>query len=281
MAWTSLTFPYASLLTSTKMTQLYDNFAALGAGGAPFDIVQAAMGASAIGQAELKTSLGGVNTSTAGANLTLPGGTYGFYPQTKTSGGINPVTAQIASANQSTSYVTNIWLARGGGGGTAFAQQQYVTASGEIYWYFILRDKNTKKILASYAAPDHPCLGNGSPETLPHPFTGYYDPVKHEIVVIQIAREAQADEDSHYPVWFEDMVKGAKTSGRSILEVLSEDYEIDEASQPIPSDKPVTIGFEESPEEVMDLYHRGGKATVRKLIIESPSYIIYKEIKKK
>ena len=37
MAWTSLTFSFGSLLTSTKMTQLQDNFAAMAAGdsGAP------------------------------------------------------------------------------------------------------------------------------------------------------------------------------------------------------------------------------------------------------
>jgi len=37
MTWTTLTFPFGSVLTSTKMTQLYDNFAAMAAGdsGAP------------------------------------------------------------------------------------------------------------------------------------------------------------------------------------------------------------------------------------------------------
>lgn len=34
MAWTNLTFPFGSLLTSTKMTQLYDNFDALATGDA-------------------------------------------------------------------------------------------------------------------------------------------------------------------------------------------------------------------------------------------------------
>lgn len=37
MAWTSLTFPFGSILTSAKMTNLYDNFTAMGNGdsGAP------------------------------------------------------------------------------------------------------------------------------------------------------------------------------------------------------------------------------------------------------
>lgn len=37
MAWTNLTYSFGSLLTSTKMTQLYDNFSAMatGATGAP------------------------------------------------------------------------------------------------------------------------------------------------------------------------------------------------------------------------------------------------------
>ena len=49
MAWTTLTFAFGSLLTSTKMTQLYDNLTALANGdsGAP-NIVAAAITAGAV-----------------------------------------------------------------------------------------------------------------------------------------------------------------------------------------------------------------------------------------
>lgn len=41
MAWTSLSFGYGSILTSAKMTQMYDNFAALAAGSASAPIISA------------------------------------------------------------------------------------------------------------------------------------------------------------------------------------------------------------------------------------------------
>lgn len=87
-----------------------------------------------------------VITDNAGANdasalRTLPGGEYGFYPQTKLTGG------------------------------TIYAQQRYVTSSGEEHWIFLLVKKGTGEIVSGYSAPDHPMYGNGGDiNEVPHPF---------------------------------------------------------------------------------------------------------------
>jgi len=57
MAWTALTYAFGSLLTSTKMTQLFDNFASLAAGdlGAP-DIITNALGGQISGSFIIATN---------------------------------------------------------------------------------------------------------------------------------------------------------------------------------------------------------------------------------
>lgn len=86
--------------------------------------------------------------------VTLPGGTYAFFPQTYQSGN------------------------------TGYWQTRYVTASGEDLWIFLLLDKTTKEIISAYQAPDHPAYGNGGDfDKLPHPF-GSYDTTRHEIILL-------------------------------------------------------------------------------------------------
>ena len=103
--WTDLSaaFGYGTKLTSAQMQQLRDNIQAAfeKASGAP------ELAASYVKQAMLATSSGSVST-TGTANLTLPGGQYGFYPQINTSGSSS--SAQIAFQATNTSYVTNISL---------------------------------------------------------------------------------------------------------------------------------------------------------------------------
>lgn len=135
MAWTVLTFPFGSLLTSVKVTQLSDNITALAAGdaGAP-KIVTASMtintingdrilsaslpggkltndtvtatqiGPNAVTVSELAAGAvhqGELNTSSGEVNtstiarLTLPGGAYGFYPQVKHDTTTTTVTIQV------------------------------------------------------------------------------------------------------------------------------------------------------------------------------------------
>ena len=99
-----------------------------------------------------------MNDASGGVSkLTLPGGTYGFYPQVKRVLGEPSV---------------------------GYAQQRYITSSGKDHWIFFLGDKVTRQVLASYQAPDHPCYGSGGDENdIPHPF-GSYDPDKHEVILI-------------------------------------------------------------------------------------------------
>ena len=81
----------------------------------------------AITQSELKISTGSVSTTTAEEKL-LPGGLYGFYPQVKKTGG-GTMGASITAGYTSSTYTTNIRLTVNATGGTAYAQQSYVSAS--------------------------------------------------------------------------------------------------------------------------------------------------------
>ena len=133
-------------------------------------IPQAGIANSAIGQAQLKQSIGSVNsTSLSLYNLTLPGGSYGFFPQIK--GGSTVSAAMSTTTFSQSSYTTNIALSTGNGSYPAYAQQTYVTASGEDHWIFLLRDKATGNIMAGYEAPDHPSANTSALHTeMTHPF---------------------------------------------------------------------------------------------------------------
>jgi len=158
------------------------------------------LASASVSQAKLKTSVGEVSVQNGQSVLTLPGGQYGFYPQT----GIDITTgANFGFIMGWNKYDTsnNCWKAYTEGYndrpyGTyitlyssqyyqyAKAQQRYITSSGKDHWIFLLVDKETKQIIASYQAPDHPCYGQGGDEIdIPHPF-GSYDPKKHEIVLV-------------------------------------------------------------------------------------------------
>jgi len=149
---------------------------------------------SGISQAKLKTSQGEVSATATEERLTLPGGEYGFFPQSKmstTDAGnwliaiASPFKADGGASGLAgyTTYATKLHMGENNGD-TIYAQQRYVTASGRDHWIFLLVDKTTKQIISSYQAPDHPCYGNGGDEIeIPHPF-GSYDPSKHEIVIV-------------------------------------------------------------------------------------------------
>lgn len=95
------------------------------------------------------------NYDGAGDDLTLPGGTYGFYPQFKKSGS------------------------------TRYAKQRYVTASGLDHWIFLLVNKSAKDVIQTYQAPDHPAYGNGGDFVkIPHPFLNY-NSGKHWVILVE------------------------------------------------------------------------------------------------
>jgi len=236
-------------------------------GVAALGITNGMLAASAVSQAKLKTSQGSVET-TGNTNITLPGGEYGFYPQTKRLASAAYV-AYIASTNVSTSYVSNIMLS-GGSGTEAYAQQRYVTSSGEVFWIFILRDKATKDILSMYQAPDHPCFGNGGkPSVVQHPF-GSYDPETQEIIVIN---------PTHAEV--EAMKKmgerGEDEPDKDLLEVIMEEYELDETSKPVWPKIPVTVRLPKD-YEIMAMGH---KVTPIKKVIPQPEGVLVKKLRRK
>ena len=150
------------------------------------------LGAAAVAQAKLKTSQGSVSVTGSSGHFTLPGGEYGFYPRLKGSHNNTPRTLHATLANSyttTTSYVTLIYLDSPTTNEIGYAQQRYITASGEIHWIFILRDKITKKVVSMCQAPDHPCFGNGGkPQLVAHPF-GDFNIKTQEIIVINPPRE--------------------------------------------------------------------------------------------
>lgn len=242
MPYSLQAFAFESLLTADKMTQMMDNdeqlqASVIGSGGlftynnsghthdnsnSPFIT---AFGTNIVAQANLKTAQGEVSREIGASNLTLPGGEFGFYPRVKADVAGN-LTAQIVNAGAGTSYGTTIYL--DSAGQTVFANQRYIQASppykiGNIFWghfLFILKEKNSDKILAAYEAEDPPWAYNGigikdSPErisSVPHPFADCVNvdlPSTQEILLLDLR-------DNNMKSWKEDLMKESK----SILENL-------------------------------------------------------------
>ncbi len=239
---------------------------------------------NSVSQAKLKTATGEVSVTGTDANLELPGGTYGFYPQLKASDtGGNNNAARISQLENTTlsgwtSYKTTITL-RVDGGRTLYAQQRYVTSSGKDHWIFLLGDRATTQTVAGYQAPDHPCYGSGGDENdIPHPF-GSYDPDKHEVILIdnEILPE----------------LKAKVTSKRSLLTVINEDYEIDFDSEPVYQPREIIeideYGDKEgeillkikTPEWAKILIGKDEIYLKRRLVETLPSYISYTKLKSK
>jgi hypothetical protein len=250
--------PSLRTLSTTATTACAGNDARLSDTRTPFDlsVTEGKLGASAVTQAKLKTSQASVNiTKTASygdslaisENCTLPGGEYGFYPQFKQVLSGDSTTAAMQAyfvyGFVGTTYLARVHLAQTGAADygdatlTTYAQQRYVTSSGEVFWIFILRDKLTKQIVSMYQAPDHPCFGNGGkPLLVPHPFPDF-NPEQHEIIVIN-----PSDEDVFN---MEDacIVEDETKPDRDMLEVITEDYEIDEDLQTPWPKKEITVGL--------------------------------------
>lgn len=248
-------------------------------------ISQAEISASIVGQGELKTASETHTTTAAAALKVLAGGAYCFWFEIKRSGGSGVGYIADAGANgyvsstTSATFQTTIWIGNSVGNTTSL-QSTYVTSSGEVFWFWIMRDKVTKLVIATQSCPDHPCYGTThDPEKTQHPFGPEYDESKHEIICIQAAQ----DNKGIYPKWLEDAHLEAKAQDASVSlhDVLMNDYEVDEGSKPVWTDRLVTVGFEEDPNEVRDLYYRGEKATPKRVRINKPSYVLHRSLRKK
>jgi hypothetical protein len=172
------------IFTSPTAFALYDNIAAAfeKAAGAPVlangyvvnamladgaTVTYAKMASAAIGQAMLKTTTGEVSTA-VGGELTLPGGTYGFYPQTKNSSAVTDMSVHMVTLGHSisASYVTRISISVGTG--TGFALQRYLQASapwnlgdGDVPLFVFAAIDGVGKIVHLWIAADPPWGYNG------------------------------------------------------------------------------------------------------------------------
>lgn len=263
MAWTDLSgaFGYGTKLTSNQQSQLRDNVTHVynfcdttGGSGGQILIKQGGANMAAktisggitinadgvvplIGQGQLKTSQGYIETNnTSGLSFTVPGGQYGFFPQIAVSQEGNYVYWKGPSTDSAT-HQTRMRLWAAYEPHFCLIHIRYVTASGEVYWLFFLRDKATKKVIASYGAPDHPCFGNGGkPLLVSHPFPEF-DPATQEIIVVNPSLAEVKSIERQCVV--EDETK----PDRKFLQVVREDYEIIESSRPAWPKKAVTVGL--------------------------------------
>ncbi len=217
-------------------------------------ILNAGVPNGVISQSKLKTSsetagtLSIISGGTVESSYTLPGGEYGFMPSfrcwTNESGRwpVNLYSGLLQDYDGYTLGNTNknvIYMKFTGGtiAGTSWFQcnQRYVTSSGEVPWFFALRDKTTKFVKAAVFSLDHPCFGNGGkPALVPHPFQTPKD--DEEIIVVHPTPEQIAAAEDY-------SVRGDDEADYSVLRSLLELYDIDEDSKPSWPDVPVTVGI--------------------------------------
>ena len=141
----------------------------------------------------------------------------------------------------------------------------------------------TKDVIGMSSCPDHPCFGNGSkPQIVSHPF-GNYNETKHEIIVINPTNEEIEQME------LEAIVDDETLPNKDLLEIITENYKIDENSNPAWPLIPVTVGL---PKYIKD--KKGKKiladyrfiqndtiiAPIKKRIIR-PDHILCKSLKRK
>ncbi len=165
MAWTNLTFPFASLLSSTKMTQMDDNFDALAAGlaGAP-KVLTAALNqvggseavttatiragnvtavelgtdavttikiqAGAVNQSKLKTTNFDIGTtSTAGINIATGAAKFSFVANWRTGLAVLMQARLREAGAANVSDLAELWLQTDNAASDAHAHGTFVAAS--------------------------------------------------------------------------------------------------------------------------------------------------------
>lgn len=268
------------------------------------DGVNSAIIGSTISQPMLKTSMGSVSTGNqTGSNLTLPGGQYGFYPQIASFSDMLSMVAQIGNCTSGpVSYRSNIFLINSGGPvNTVYAQQRYVTSSGEVHWYFVLREKRSGRVLAEYESPDHPSFGNGGkPQIVAHPFSDVISDKKGNLFVFE--RDASGKvTDNKVPVEIiavnptrdqvEDIIKKSVVDDElkpdpGFLKGMGSSYAIDEIHGANWCDDPVTVDLPkfDSAGNVVDDWRfmpRGTRLEPVKKCIPQPDFIEIAKLKGK
>ncbi len=131
---------------------------------------------AAVNQAKLKTTTGDVSTgSTAGVEVTLPGGEYGFYPNIFLSvavadcwWGRNSTLSESRVALGTTSPLASAFIAVASVPTIVNLRQRYIQASppynlgdGEVSLFIFALVDSLGKVVATYVAPDPPWANNG------------------------------------------------------------------------------------------------------------------------
>ena len=226
--------------------------------------------ANAITQSQLKTSYQDISVSNVSssdyAHTVLTGGQYclGAYTARVTTEATH---LWVSNAARLTTSVLGSRIGhritRDSGGGGGVIRSRYITASGELFWIFIKRNKITKEIITASASPDHPCFGNS--EDIEHPFSPF-DPLSEEIIVItppksEIAKVYnEAEKDKKKDFW----------------KIFWENYELDELEEDNWPAEDITIGIEKKYNPDLVVTYSAKKAE-----IEKPTYIKHYKIKSK
>ena len=102
-----------------------------------------------------------------------------------------------------------------------------------MFWYIVMRDKATKEVIGQFSAPDHPAMLMGKdPKDYPHPWVNEFDPAKHEMVYMN-PDDAMLDE-----------IRLLRANGnRSVLEVITEEYNLDETTSPDWPTEEIVLGL--------------------------------------
>ena len=202
---------------------------------------------SFVGQAALKTDTEEETADVATGNALTATfssiGEYGFYPQVKfetNTTGVEIVLDDGAGGGAGpTAYqpISILISHTSGSNRNIYAQIRYTTASGEICWVFILKDKITKKYIKMHKCPDHPAISCHDVEAVHHPFYGNYDPEKHNMFCIPLNKTERAEVED-LREWKNEL------PGLTFLEAIKKYYDINENPKSAKwPDIPVTIGL--------------------------------------
>jgi len=115
-----------------------------------------------------------------------------------------------------------------------------------VHWVFILRARvdcvidgrsfSSGDILSMWQAPSHPCFGNGGePGLVPHPFPDFDESTMEIICINPTDEEVQQIRAK--------AIMGKGVQNKDFLEVVDEDYEIDDTVQPSYPDMKITVGL--------------------------------------
>jgi len=235
----------------------------------------------------IATASGSVSQANGETITVLPGGEYGFSHRTRINNTSTDAVAGVllgrhvigyediagiddwfwaldrAVGFTDTGITAAITLYSNSAAATAYATQRYVTASGEVHWIFLLKDKATGEITCIWENPDHPCFGNGGkPLLMPHPFLSF-DSATQEIVCINpTSAEVKKIRDAM-------IVEDEGNHNLNFIEAFRLLYDIDETTEPTWANVKVTVGLPDNWEDLPI----GSKIDPVKKVIPKPAMV--------